>query len=134
MGHGVSESRDDCPTASSMGFGASTTTTRSLGVSGFEADDDDDEVELVSENQKTEKDPTKITRKCVCNVYIYIYIHPKICFCAFDIFSVWLQGNLRKINVERAPPFKPWKLISILVCIMYVIYAYACVLWCFSQQ
>ena len=100
--------RDDFPTASSMGFGATTTTTRSLGVSGLEANDDD-EVELVSETQKTEKDPTKITRKCVC-IYIYIYVYIFIqtfCFCAFDIFSVWLQGNLRKINVERVPPFKP---------------------------
>ena len=41
MGHGVPESRDDCPTASSMGFGATTTTTWSLGVLGVEADDDD---------------------------------------------------------------------------------------------
>ena len=96
-------SRDDCPTAGSMGFGATTTTTRSLGVFGVEAYDDD-EVELVLETQKTKKDLTKITKKCV---YIYIYIHPNICFGAFDIFSVWLQGNLRKINVERVPPFKP---------------------------
>ena len=116
MGHAMPGSRDDCPTAGSMGFGATTTTTRSLGVSGVEADDDD-EVELVLETQKTEKDPTKITRKCV-----YIYIHPNICFGAFDIFSVWLQGNLWKINVERVPPFKPWKSITILVCIMYLIY------------
>uniref|UniRef100_A0A7N2LGR9 Uncharacterized protein n=1 Tax=Quercus lobata TaxID=97700 RepID=A0A7N2LGR9_QUELO len=61
MAHAMLDSRDDCPTASSMGFGATTTTTRSLGVSGVEADDD--EVELVSETQKTEKDPTKITKK-----------------------------------------------------------------------
>ena len=40
-------SRDDRPIASSTGFGATTTTTRSLGVSGVEADDDG--VELVSE-------------------------------------------------------------------------------------
>ena len=38
------DSRDDFPTASSMGFGATTTTTWSLGVSGLEANDDDDEV------------------------------------------------------------------------------------------
>ena len=54
------DSRDDCPTASSMGFGASTTTTRSLGVSGVEADDDDG-VEVISETQKIKKDLTKIT-------------------------------------------------------------------------
>ncbi|XP_065617145.1 uncharacterized protein LOC111993418 isoform X2 [Quercus suber] len=47
MGHGMLDSRDDRPTASSMGFGATTTTTRSLGVSGVEADDDDG-VEVVS--------------------------------------------------------------------------------------
>ena len=72
MGHAMPGSRDDCPTAGSMGFGATTTTTRSLGVFGVEADDDDDdEVELVSETQKTQKDPTKITRNCVC-IYIFI--------------------------------------------------------------
>ena len=54
------DSRDDRPIASSMGFGATTTTTRSLGVSGVEADDDDG-VEQVSVTQKIKKDPTKIT-------------------------------------------------------------------------
>ena len=49
MGHGVPESRDDHPTASSKGFGATTTTTWSLGVLGVEADDDDDGMEPVSE-------------------------------------------------------------------------------------
>ena len=39
------ESRDDRPTASCRGFGATTTTTQSLGVSGVEVDDDDDGVE-----------------------------------------------------------------------------------------
>ena len=53
-------SRDDHLSASSMGFGATTTTTWSLGVSGVEADDDDG-VEQVSETQKIKKDPTKIT-------------------------------------------------------------------------
>ena len=53
------DSRDDCPTASNTGFGATTTTNRSLGVSGVEADDDG--VEQVSETQKIKKDPTKIT-------------------------------------------------------------------------
>ena len=53
-------SRDDRPIASSTGFGATTTTTRSLGVSGVEADDDDG-VEQVSETQKIKKGPTKIT-------------------------------------------------------------------------
>ena len=48
MGHGMLDSRDGCPTASSTGFGATTTTTWSLGVLGVEADDDDG-VELVSE-------------------------------------------------------------------------------------
>ena len=52
------DSRNDCPTASSTGFGATTTTTR--GISGVEADDDDG-VELVLETQKIKKDPTKIT-------------------------------------------------------------------------
>ena len=41
MGHGVPDSRDDRPTASSTGFGATTTTTWSLGVLGVEVDDDD---------------------------------------------------------------------------------------------
>ena len=41
MGHGVLESRDDRPTASSICFGATTTTTWSLGVLRVEADDDD---------------------------------------------------------------------------------------------
>ena len=54
------DSRNDCPTASSTGFSATTTTTRSLGVSRVEADDDDG-VELVLETQKIKKDPTKIT-------------------------------------------------------------------------
>ena len=54
------DSRDDHSTASSTGFGATTTTTRSLGVSGVEVDDDDG-VEQVSETQKIKKDPTKIT-------------------------------------------------------------------------
>ena len=54
------DSKDDCPTTSSMGFGATTTTTRSLGVSRVEADDDDG-VEVVSETQKIKKDLTKIT-------------------------------------------------------------------------
>ena len=40
--------RDDRPTASSMGFGATTTTTWSLGVLGIEVDDDDG-MELVLE-------------------------------------------------------------------------------------
>ena len=40
--------RDDRPTASSMGFGATTTTTWSLGVLGVEVDDDDG-MELVLE-------------------------------------------------------------------------------------
>ena len=48
MGHGVPNSRDDRPTASSMDFGATTITTWSLGVLGVEADDDDG-VEPVSE-------------------------------------------------------------------------------------
>ena len=70
------DSRDDCPTASSMGFGATTTTMRSLGVSGVEVDDD--EVELVLETQKTEKYPTKITRKCVCKyifIQTFVFVH-----------------------------------------------------------
>ena len=54
------DSKDDRPTNSSMGFGATTTTTRSLGVSRVEADDDDG-VEVVSETQKIKKDLTKIT-------------------------------------------------------------------------
>ena len=70
MGHGVPDSRDDRPTASSMDFGATTTTTWSLGVLGVEADDDDG-VEQVSETQKIKKDPTKITWK---HVYVYIFI------------------------------------------------------------
>ena len=41
MGHGMLDSKDDCLTASSTGFGATTTTTWSLGVFGVEADDDD---------------------------------------------------------------------------------------------
>ena len=41
MGHGVLKSWDDRPTASSMGFSATTTTTWSLGVLGVEADYDD---------------------------------------------------------------------------------------------
>ena len=41
MGHGMLDSRDDRPTASSTVFGATTTTTWSLGVFGVEADDDD---------------------------------------------------------------------------------------------
>ena len=41
MGHGMLDSRDDHPTTSSTGFGATTTTTRSLGAFGVEADDDD---------------------------------------------------------------------------------------------
>ena len=61
MGHGMLDSKDDRPTTSSMGFGATTTTTtRSLGVSRVEADDDDG-VEVVSETQKIKKDLTKIT-------------------------------------------------------------------------
>ena len=48
MGHGVPDSRDDRPSASSTGFGATTTTTWSLGVLGVEADDAEG-VELVSE-------------------------------------------------------------------------------------
>ncbi|KAF3958984.1 hypothetical protein CMV_016161 [Castanea mollissima] len=58
MGHGMLVSKDDRPTANSIGFGATTTTTRSLGVSGIEADDDDG-VELVSETQKIKKDHLK---------------------------------------------------------------------------
>ena len=53
-------SRDDRPIASSTGFGATTTTTQSLGVSRVEADDDDG-VEVISETQKIKKDLTKIT-------------------------------------------------------------------------
>ena len=60
MGYGMLDSKDDCPTTSSTGFGATTTTTQSLGVSRVEADDDDG-VEQVSETQKIKKDPTKIT-------------------------------------------------------------------------
>ena len=41
MGHGKLDSRDDRPTTSSTGFGATTTTTQSLGVFGVEVDDDD---------------------------------------------------------------------------------------------
>ena len=48
MGHRVPESRDDRPTASSMGFGATTTTTWSLGVLGVKVNDDDG-VEPISE-------------------------------------------------------------------------------------
>ena len=70
MDHGMLNSRDDRPIASSTGFGATTTTTRSLGVSGVEADDDDG-VEQVSETQKIKKGPTKITWK---HVYVYIFI------------------------------------------------------------
>ena len=54
------DSKDDCPTTSSTGFGATTTTTQSLGVSRVGADDDDG-VEVTSETQKIKKDLTKIT-------------------------------------------------------------------------
>ena len=64
MGPRMLDSKDDCPTASSTGFSATTTTTRSLGVSRVEADDDGG-VELVLETQKIKKDPTKITWKHV---------------------------------------------------------------------
>ena len=60
MGPWMLDSKDDCPTASSTGFSATTITTRSLGVSRVEADDDGG-VELVLETQKIKKDPTKIT-------------------------------------------------------------------------
>ena len=54
------DSKDDHPTTSSTGFGATTTITRSLGVFRVEANDDDG-VEVVSETQKIKKDLTKIT-------------------------------------------------------------------------
>ena len=60
MGYGMLDSKDDHPTTSSTGFGATTTTTRSLGVFRVEANDDDG-VEVISENQKIKKDLTKIT-------------------------------------------------------------------------
>ena len=41
MGHGMLDSGDGHPTTSTTGFGATTTTTRSLDVFGVEADDDD---------------------------------------------------------------------------------------------
>ena len=95
------DSRDDHPSTSSMGFGATTPITQSLGVSGVEANDDDG-VEVVSKTQKIKKGSHKDDLKaCVC-----IQIHLNICFCVCDYFSVWLQGNLRKINVERLQSFE----------------------------
>ena len=70
------DSRDDRPIASSTGFGATTTTNRSLGVSGVEADDDDG-VELVSEIQKIKKIPQR-SPESMC-MYTYSSKHLFLC-------------------------------------------------------
>ena len=85
-----------------------------LWVSGLYADDDDG-VELGSATQKL-KDPRKITRKYVIFKYLLIFscgfsFSQKLFFFGTHFFlvcdyvSVWLQGNLRKINVERVKNF-----------------------------
>ena len=99
MDHGMLNSRDDRPIASSTGFGATTTTTR--GISGVEADDDDG-VELVLETQKIKKDPTKITWK---HVYVYIFIKTYV-FVYVTISLVGCKETLRKINVARLESFE----------------------------
>ena len=80
MGHAMPDSRDDFPTASSMGFGATTTTTWSLGVLGVEADDDDG-VELVLEIQKIKKVPQR-SPESMC-IYTYSSKHLFLCMCLF---------------------------------------------------
>ena len=55
---------------------------------------DGDGVELGSATQKL-KDSRKVIRKCV--IFIFFLVR--------DYFSVWLQGNLRKINVKRVKNF-----------------------------
>ena len=76
MGHGMLDSRDDCPSTSSTGFGATTTTNRSLGVFGVEADDDDG-VQLVSEIQKIKKIPQR-SPESMC-MYTYSSKHLFLC-------------------------------------------------------
>nr|POE89318.1 isoform 2 of endoribonuclease dicer like 4 [Quercus suber] len=74
MGHGMLDSRDDHPIASSTGFCATTTTTRSLGVFGVEADDDDG-VEQVSElkrSKKSHKDHLKACKPLEENIIFYL--------------------------------------------------------------
>ena len=78
------DSRDDCPTASNTGFGATTTTNRSLGVSGVEADDDDG-VELVSEIQKIKKIPQR-SPESMC-MYIYSSKHLFFLFVTISLFG-----------------------------------------------
>ena len=70
------DSRDDRPTASSTGFGDTTTTNWSLGVSGVEANDDDG-VELVSEIQKIKKIPQR-SPESMC-MYTYSFKHLFLC-------------------------------------------------------
>ena len=84
-----------------MGFGATTTTTWSLGVLGVEVDDDDG-MELVLETQKIKKDPTKITWK---HVYVYIFIKTYV-FVYVTISLVGCKETLRKINVARLESFE----------------------------
>ena len=76
MGHGMLDSRDDHSTANSTGFGATTTTTRSLGLSGVEVDDDDG-VEPVSEIQKIKKVPQR-SPESMC-MYTYSSKHLFLC-------------------------------------------------------
>ena len=75
------DSRDDCPIANSMGFGASTTTTPSLGVSRVEADDDfwvSLGLKLVMMKKwnwfQKLKRPKKIPQRSPESVCIYIFI------------------------------------------------------------
>ena len=88
-----------------------------LWVSGLYADDDDG-VELGSATQKL-KDSRKITRKYVIFKYLLIlscgfsfswklsfFFFGTHLFLVCDYVSVWLQGNLRKINVERVKTFE----------------------------
>ena len=71
MGHGMLDSRDDRPTTSSTGFGATTITTRSLGVSGVEADDDDG-VELVSETQRSKRSPESMCMYTYSSKHLFL--------------------------------------------------------------
>ena len=76
MGPRMLDSKDDCPTASSTGFSATTTTTRSLGVFRVEANDDDG-VELVSEIQNIKKVPQR-SLESMC-MYTYSSKHLFLC-------------------------------------------------------
>ena len=78
------DSRNDCPTASSTGFGATTTTTR--GISGVEADDDDG-VDWFQKLKRSKKIPQR-SPKSMC-MYSYSSKHMFLCMRLF----LWLAAR-----------------------------------------